>query len=264
MFAREAWLSAALSERTEVHAATIDWTTTGSLISFPYSGPLRTITSAEGSVLGRTDSDAIVALRLRRGHGAVVVLGVDLGRAFLAGATCRSTLPTALARFATGFPAQLGRAMGSLPVATGLARPVAVDRTDVAAHVITSPGGAALLLVSYANGPVDVALTAHGLANCQSVTDLVTGEAHALAYGSFSLTLNDVAILTWDASECAGLIPPTPDAESGDTAEPAPPRHDGCRGGSAAGGLAIVLGVLVSLAARRRSGASRGSPSEAG
>ncbi len=258
VFARETWLAAALSERIEAHGATIDWTTTGSLISFPYSGPLRTITSAEGSALGRGDDGDTVALRLRRGRGAVVMLGLDLGRSFLAGATCRNTLPTALARYATGFPASLGRAMGSLPVGAGLARPVAVDRSDVSAHVITSPGGSALLLVSYANGPVDVALTARGLADCQSVTDLVTGEAHALAYGSFSLRLSDVALLTWDRSACEGLAPPTPEAETAETVEPAPPSHDGCSGGgSAAGVIAIALGVL--LGARRRSGAPRGS-----
>lgn len=260
VFAREEWLAAALSERTEAHADTIDWTTAGSLISFPYSGPLRVINSLEGEAIGRRDSDdASVALRLRRGRGEVVILGLDLGRAFLAGATCRSTLPTALARYATGFPAQLGRAMGSLPVGAGLSRAVAVDRTDVAAHVISSTGGSALLLVSYANEPVEVAVTAHGLVDCLSVTDLVTGDAHTLAYGSFSLTLSDVALLTWDPNACEGLTPPTPEADDPDTAEPAPPSHDGCAGsGSTTSALAMVIAVsaLVAVATRRRTRAA--------
>ncbi|MFO0751633.1 MAG: hypothetical protein U1F43_39100, partial [Myxococcota bacterium] len=254
--ARAEWLAVAPGpEHAAAAHQSLQWATDEGLVTFFYEGGWRELVGIGGTTLAVAgDDERPIALRLARGRGRVVALGVALGETYRRPTLACGSRPSALPpEYPDAFADAMRAAMASVPASVGLAeaRPVWSDDARVSLQAVTGPNGPAVIAVAWADGPVDVALTAPAWQGCSRVHDVVGDADLPVIFGSVLAPIERAAVLTWDPDECQR--PSSPEAD--DTAEDPPKKaaDDGCATGLGPAWMAalVLVGAALARASRR-------------
>lgn len=252
---REAW-SLVFADGGEAGGQEVlRWATPSGTASFSYGGPWRRLVSIIGTPIAVSDDDRPVAMRIARGRGRIVALGLDLGTHYgQPELTCDGTRPANLPQRPSGFSAVVRAVIAGLVEDAGASAPVRADAPTLSIHRLLTRAGAPLVLViPWGNGPVSAALVIPEAARCSRVREEIEGAELPLTFGTLLATIERPAIFTWRAEDCERPIEPEPTPE---VVEPEPrTRDEGCAGGGGAGTLLLAVGGLAAIARRWGTGA---------
>jgi len=250
---REAWSLVFADEGEAGGSETLRWATSAGTASFSYQGPWHRLVSIVGTPIAVADDERPVAMRIARGRGRIIALGLGLGAHYRQPElTCDGTRPANLPQRPSGFSAVVRAVMAGLVEDAGAAAPVRADAPTLAIHRLTTRAGRPFVLViPWGNGAVSTALAIPEAARCERVREEIEGVELPLTFGTLLATIERPSIFTWRDEDCARPIEPEPTPE---IVEPAPrPSDEGCAGG---GGLAawaglVLLGALVAAVRSR-------------
>jgi hypothetical protein len=243
--ARAEWQLFVASDAADAAREEIRWATSSGASSFSYNGALRSIASIIGGSIGRTDDERSVAVRVPRGRGLIIALGLALGESYrVPETTCDGSRPAVVSRRPTDFSPVIRQAMTGLVAAAGLSAPLRSESAEVALHRLRGPGGEPLVLaIPWSNEPLSFALTIPDASRCEQIEDALSGDELPLTFGSVLVTLEGPALFTWNRAQCR----PDVDEPSPEIVEPEPkPRDEGCAGGGVG-----VLALLFVITRRR-------------
>lgn len=241
--ARAEWQLFVASDAVAAGSEEIRWATGSGTSSFTYGGAWRPLESIIGTPIARAEDGRSVVMRVPRGRGRIVALGLGLGESYrVPETTCDGSRPAAVSRRPTDFSPVIRQAMAGLVTAAGVSAPLRSESGEVALHRLRGKNGEPLVLaIPWSNEALSFALTIPDAVRCEQIEDVIAGDELPLTFGSVLVTLEGPALFTWDRSKCR----PDVDEPSPEIAEPEPaPRDEGCAGGGAAawtGLLALVL-----------------------
>ncbi|MCC6621395.1 MAG: hypothetical protein IT385_09070 [Deltaproteobacteria bacterium] len=250
---RATWLAIAPGTAEE-GAVTVQWLTPDGLATFEYDGPTSQLVGVGATTLAVVGEDRPVVVRVPRGRGRVLAIGLRMGEVYRRPVDACDRRPAALPPIHPGaLSGAMRRAMASVASPLDAIRDVTADDPRLSIHALSAPTGPVVVVVSWASEPIDVVLSAAAWRGCDLVHEHVDDFTLPVIFGSALLRIDRAAVLTWDPSACErpAVVEPVvlEDAREEDV-RPRPADDDGCSGGAPAGWLALAL-VAVARARRR-------------
>jgi len=252
---RATWLAIAPTDAITSTAA-VQWLTADGLATFAYTGAWFQILGVGATTIAVIDEDRPVVVRVPRGRGRILALGLAIGEAYRRPTTTCERRPLALPpRHPEPLSESMRRAMTSLVGPVDALRTVMADDPRVSLHALSGAAGPVVVAVSWASAPIDLVLSSAAWRGCSVVHEHVDDYDLPVVFGSLLMRVERAAVITWDPDGCERPAVVEPVVIEDDRAEDVRPRatDEGCAGGGpATGWLVVALALAVTGRARGR------------